>query len=548
MILRVAASNGDRVTMSQLSLHLLGAPRVEYGGRPVSFRLQKELALLIYLVEEPRPHTRMALATLLWPESDQGSALAALRRTLYQLKEDIGEPLLEVSMDAVKLRSDVDVWIDTQSFLAATHLCAGHAHPPDAPLATCVSAMDDAIGLFNDDFLAGFSLPDCPGFDEWQFFEREELRTEYLRVLALLIAYFEQVDNTERGIELARRWVNREPYHEPAHRALIRLYMMSGQPSAAKRQYEICRRIFADQLGALPSEETEYLYRMIGERPSNTLIHSPTRYALSGDAYLAYQTIGEGNVDVLNIGGFISHIEQLWEEPELARFYTQLGRLARIIVFDKRGVGLSDRIGAQPTIEQHVSDIQSIMSAAATSRVIIFAVSEGASVGIVTAVRYPEKVAGLVIYGGQAKGVRSEDYPWGLTSEQYGRWAEKLVKGWGGPVNLEYFTPTRAHDERFRQWWAQTQRLAASPGAIKAILDGIRDTDVRSLLPLVCVPTLVLHRRGDRGVPVESGRYLASHIPGARYVELPGDDHWWWVGDTQAIRDEIERFIRQSGR
>lgn len=534
--------------MGQLSLHLLGAPRVEYGGHPVSFRLQKELALLIYLAEEPRPHTRMALATLLWPESDQGHALAALRRTLYQLKEDIGAPVLEVSQDSVHLHPDVDVWVDTRQFLAATHMCAEHAHPPDAPMAACVATMDDATNLFKDNFLAGFSLPDCPDFDEWQFFEREELRAEYLRILALLIAYYEHIGTIERGIELARRWINLEPYHEPAHRALIRLYILSGQNAAAKRQFATCKRIFADQLGAQVSEETENLYRMIGEPSSIAPTHSPTRYALSGDAYLAYQMIGEGPVDILHIGGFISHIEQLWEEAELARFYMRLGRSARIIVYDRRGVGLSDRTGTQPTIEQHVADVQAIMHAVGTSRIVIFAVSEGASIGIMTAVKYPEQVAGLVIYGGQAKGVRSEDYPWGLTPEQYQRWADKLVKGWGGPINLEYFTPTRAQDERFRQWWAQTQRLAASPGAVKAILDGIRDTDVRSLLPQVRVPTLVLHRRGDRSVRVESGRYLASHIPGARYVELPGEDHWWWLGDTQALQDEIERFLQQKYR
>jgi pimeloyl-ACP methyl ester carboxylesterase len=260
---------------------------------------------------------------------------------------------------------------------------------------------------------------------------------------------------------------------------------------------------------------------------------------------LAYQTIGEGPIDLLHFGGFISHIEQLWEEPGLARFYQQLGQFARIIVYDKRGMGLSDRGSAPVTTAQHVADAQAVMRAAGASRVVLFAVSDGATLGITTAIQRPEQVAGLVLYGGQAKGVRSAEYPWGLTREQYQRWAEKLVKGWGGPINLEYFSPTRAHDGRFRQWWAQLQRLAASPGAVKAILEGICNADVRSELPRVQVPTLVLHRRGDRSVPVEAGRYLASHIPDARYVELAGDDHWWWIGDTQALLDEVGHFIRQ---
>ncbi|HKW23587.1 MAG TPA: alpha/beta fold hydrolase [Ktedonobacterales bacterium] len=531
--------------MSQISLYLFGPPRVEYAGRPISMRLQKELALLIYLAETSRAHTRMALATLFWPEMDQSAAFAALRRTLYQLKSDIGENLLYVTPRTVSLRQDVAVWRDTQRFLNVARQCTDHEHPPDAPLASCLTAMREAITLYTDDFLAGFSLPDCPMFDEWQFFAREELRAEYLRILALLTASYERLGDWERGAEMARLWLSREPDHEPAHRALIRLYAMGGHYAAARRQYELCRRMLAEHLGAEPDEETENLYRTIESPSFRTTTRPQTRYVRSGDAYLAYQTIGEGPIDLLHFGGFISHIEQLWEEPELARFYQHLGKFARIIVYDKRGMGLSDRVGAPVTPAQHVTDAQAVMEAAGATRVVVFAVSDGATLGITTAVLRPEQVAGLVLYGGQAKGVRSVEYPWGLTPEQYQRWAEKLVKGWGGPVNLEYFSPTRAHDERFRQWWAQIQRLAASPGAVKAILEGIRDADVRSELARIQVPTLVLHRRGDRSVPVEAGRYLASHIPKARYVELPGDDHWWWVGDAQALLDEVGHFIRQ---
>lgn len=532
-------------TMSQVLMYLLGSPQVEYNGRTISVRFQKELALLIYLAETPRAHTRMALATLFWPELDQSAALAALRRAIYQLKADVGEGLLEVTMQSVRIHPDTTIWSDTGQFRRAAHLCAEHAHPPNAPMASCLATMRDAVSLYQDDFLAGFSLPDCPAFDEWQFFEREGLRAEYLRVVALLTTNYEQCGDFERGIEMARLWLSREPEHEPAHRALIRLYAMSGQLAAAKRQYAACKRILAEHLGAEPSPETEDLYHSLELPSSHTSNRSHTRYARNGAVYLAYQTIGDGPVDLLHIGGFISHIEQLWEEPDLARFYTQLGSFARVIVYDKRGMGLSDRTGARVTMDQQVDDLQAIMRAVGASRVILFAVSDGASTGIRYAVSHPEHVAGLVIYGGQAKGVRSADYPWGLTPEQYQRWAEKLVRGWGEPVNLEYFTPTRAQDELFRQWWAQTQRLAASPGTVKRILEGIRDVDVRPLLPELDVPTLVLHRRGDRSVRVESGRYLASHIPQARYVELPGDDHWWWVGATQPLCDEIERFIWQ---
>jgi DNA-binding SARP family transcriptional activator/pimeloyl-ACP methyl ester carboxylesterase len=532
--------------MGRLALRLFGAPQVEFGGHPVSLRLQKELALLIYLAVTSRPHTRMTLATLLWPEQEQRSALAALRRVLYQLRVDVGdtgEDLLEVTPHLVCLRPDVERWLDTQQFTDATQLCAGHTHPPDAPHASCVATLDAAVRLYCDDFLAGFSLVDSPEFDEWQFFEREGLRAEYLRVLALLTTYYEQNGDYEQAIKTARLWIAREPYHEPAYRALIRLYALTGQHAAARRQYDACKRILAEQLGVQPHPETERLYQSLGVSSGSATPHPRTSYTRSGAVYLAYQTIGAGPVDLLNIGGFISHLEQVWEEPDLARFYGRLGEAARVIIYDKRGVGLSDRIGPPATVAQQVADAKAIIRATGSARVVVFAVSDGAAVAIPLAAQHSEQVSGLVIYGGQAKGVRSADYPWGLTPEQYQLWAEKLVKGWGGSINLEHFASTRSDDERLRLWWGQMQRLAASPGAVKAILEGIRDSDVRSLLQRIRVPTLVLHRRGDRSVPVESGRYLASHIPQARYVELPGDDHWWWVGDTRPLHDEIERFL-----
>jgi pimeloyl-ACP methyl ester carboxylesterase len=222
----------------------------------------------------------------------------------------------------------------------------------------------------------------------------------------------------------------------------------------------------------------------------------------------------------------------------------RLSTAAHVIIYDKRGVGLSDRIGSPATVEQQVADAEAIMRVARSEGVIILAVSDGTTVATHLAVRRPQQVAGLLIYDGQAKGVRSDDYPWGLTPEQYQRWADRLVRGWGGPINLEYFAPTHAQNERLRLWRAQMQRLVSSPSAVKIILEQMRDTDVSSLLEHIRVPTLVLHRRGYRCVPVESSQYLATHIPQAHYVELPEDDHWWRVGDTRPLHDEIERFIR----
>lgn len=532
--------------MERLSLRLFGAPQVECDGQPKALRFHKELALLIYLAGTRRLHTRLALATLFWPEQDEPSALSALRRALYQVKVDLGDGLLEVTRRTVRLSDKVEVQIDTYTFLEAAHACRKHAHPPQAPFDSCVALLEIAVRLYVDDFMAGFSLPDSPQFDEWQYFEREGLRAECLRILAMLTAYYERQQDYDHAIDMARRWLSREPYHEPAHRVLIRLYTLVGQPKAAARQYELCKQLLFEELGMAPHLETERLYQAIKDRSNDLVVRPETLYMRNGTTYLAYQTIGAGAVDLLFVGGFISHLEQLWEEPGFASFVQQLSTVARVILYDKRGVGLSDRVGTAPSLELQVGDALAIIHAARSPRVVILAVSDGAATAIQLAVQHPEHIAGLVIYGGQAKGVQSAEYPWGLTPTQYQRWMEKLVRGWGGPINLEYFAPSQAHDQRLRQWWAQTQRLASSPGAVRAILEGIRDADVRPLLHQIRIPTLILHRCGDRCVQVESGRYLASQISQARYVELSGDDHWWWVGDTHHLHEEIVRFIEQQ--
>ena len=361
----------------------------------------------------------------------------------------------------------------------------------------------------------------------------------------MLTAYYEHQQSYDRAIEMARRWLICDPYHEPAHRALIRLYALRGQYAEATRQYDLGKRLLFEQLGVQPQQETQRLYLAIKEGATDPTVRRKTRYAQSGGSYLAYQTIGSNDWDLHVIGGFISHLEQVWEEPDLVDFVDQLSRTARIIVYDKQGLGLSDRVGVTPSLEEHVADALAVAHAAGSVRRVVLAVSDGAPIGIQLAAEHPEQIAGLVIYGGQPTGVQSAEYPWGLTPAQYQRWIAKLVTGWGGPVNLEYFAPSRAQEPGLRQWWAQLQRQASSPGAVKAILEGMRDMDVRPLLHRIHVPTLVIHRRGDRCVPVEAGRFLAAHIPQAHYVELPGEDHWWWVGETEPLLDEINRFIVQ---
>jgi pimeloyl-ACP methyl ester carboxylesterase len=269
-----------------------------------------------------------------------------------------------------------------------------------------------------------------------------------------------------------------------------------------------------------------------------------TKYTQSADVSIAYQVVGAGPLDLLIVPGFISHVEQAWENPAYSRFLQRLASFSRLILFDKRGTGLSDRIAGVPTLEQRMDDVRAVMDATGSERAALFGISEGGPMSILFAATYPERVSALVLYGSIARGAWAPDYPWGTKfDERWENWLEGWRKGWGGPYALELWAPSVADDAHFRQWWSKYLRLGASPSAVINIFRMNAAIDVRDILPALHVPTLVLHRSGDRPISVEEGRHLAENIPGARFVELCGNDHLWWVGDSESIVNEIQEFL-----
>jgi pimeloyl-ACP methyl ester carboxylesterase/class 3 adenylate cyclase len=268
-----------------------------------------------------------------------------------------------------------------------------------------------------------------------------------------------------------------------------------------------------------------------------------TRFAQSGDATIAYQVLGQGPLDLVMVPGFVSHVEFAWEDPSYARFLQQLASFSRLILFDKRGTGLSDRITGIPTLEQRMDDVRAVMDAAGSQRAALFGVSEGGSMSVLFAATYPERTAALVLYGTIAKGWLVDDASGALTREQDEASDDKWRKGWGGPINIEYLAPSLADDEHFRQWWAKFLRFSAGPTTVINLLRMYAQIDVSAILPSIHIPALVLHRTADLAIEVEQGRYLAGHIPGAKLVELAGEDHFWWIGDSEAIVNEVAEFL-----
>ena len=270
-----------------------------------------------------------------------------------------------------------------------------------------------------------------------------------------------------------------------------------------------------------------------------------TRYARSGDVNIAYQVLGDGPLDLVYVAGWVSHLEYRWEDPGYAAFVERLASFSRVILFDKRGTGMSDRVPSAelPTLEQRMDDVRAVMDAVGSERAALLGVSEGGSMCMLFSATYPERTTALIVAGGYARRVSAPDYPFAESPQEYEAFIEQFARNWGGPVGLAVRAPSRIDDEAFVRWWSTYLRMSVSPGAAETLTRMNGQIDVRHVLPVIRVPTLIVHRAGDRAFSAEGARYMAERIPGARYVEVPGDDHLMFVGDQDSILDEVEEFL-----
>ncbi len=271
-----------------------------------------------------------------------------------------------------------------------------------------------------------------------------------------------------------------------------------------------------------------------------------TQYAKSGDASIAYQVVGDGPMDLVLVLGFATHLELQWEAAPLARFFERLSSFSRLIIFDKRGTGLSDPVAEVPTLEQRVDDVRAVMDAAGSERAALFGISEGGPMSVLSAATHPDRVSALVLYGAMGRTTEAPDYPWASPADALRESAAEFILPYWGQESegmIELFAPSLVGDPETHEFTARMERSAASPGMVQQIFEMFLDIDVRDILPTIHVPTLILHRHGDRVVNRRAGEHLAGQIPGARYVELPGIDHVPWAGDSDAVVGEIEEFL-----
>jgi class 3 adenylate cyclase len=270
-----------------------------------------------------------------------------------------------------------------------------------------------------------------------------------------------------------------------------------------------------------------------------------THYVKSDDVHIAYQVIGDGPLDLLFVPGFVSHIEATWQSHTRSSFFRRLASFSRLILFDKRGTGMSDRGSQIFTLEQRMHDVRAILDEVGSERAALFGVSEGGPMSLLYAATYPERTSALILYGSYAKRSWAPDYPVGWNNERWQRFLENIERNWGTPqgINIEMWAPSLASDPSAAERLASYFRTAASPGAAAAIMKMNSEIDVRHVLPTIRAPTLILHRVGDLVIEVDHARRMAQGIPGAQLIELPGTDHTFWVNDGGILLDHVEQFL-----
>jgi DNA-binding SARP family transcriptional activator/pimeloyl-ACP methyl ester carboxylesterase len=521
--------------MTHLSIRLFGGFHAELdSGPPLGIRRKKAQALLAYLALRPGlARSRDSLAALLWSGTTDQHARHNLRQTLFALRQVVAPDPFIVEGELIGLQANT-VEVDVAAFER------GVAQETR-------DALREATSLYRGELLDGFRVDEAP-FDDWLAAERQRLRELGLNALEKLLAMDLAASSPERAVETGLRLLALDPLRESAHRALMELYARQGRRTAALRQYQRCAESLRRELGVEPEAATTRRFREIQSEAPRVDAHQPvpiTRYVRSGDVNLAYQVIGDGPPDLVLVPGWVSNVECFWEEPRVARFLRRLASIGRLILFDKRGTGLSDRVPphALPTLEERMTDVRAVMDAVGSKRATLVGYSEGGTMCALFAAAHPERAAGLVMIGSYARRIWTPDHPWGPSPDDYARSIELIAREWGGPIGIEKRAPSAMNDERFSRWWARFLRMSASPGAAVALTEMNRDLDVRHVLPAVRVPTLVLHAVGDQVVDVHCGRYMAARIPHARYIELPSDDHLPWLADADAIGAEIERFV-----
>ena len=542
-----------------MEFRVLGPVEVIHGGQacPVGgARTRAVLAML--LLSANRVVAADRLAGELWPDLGPERAAANLQVRLTELRRALrsagaADRLVTRPPGYVLLVAAGELDVLRFEQLAA----AGRSALAGGDAAGAARLLDDALALWRGMALADLGDPLLAGTERARL-EDARLDAVESRMDALLACGRQQ----ETIGELEELTANNPLRERFWAQRLLALYRC-GRQADALRAYRELRAVLVEQLGIEPGPELRQLedrilhqdsrldYRPI--RPATEDENTPpvTRYVGSGGIHIAYQVLGAGQRDIVFVPGAMSHLDLLWEDPETAAFFRRLATLGRLILFDKRDTGLSDRASGDSPLEERMDDVRAVMGAASSREAVLFGYSEGAPMSILFAATYPERVTALILGAASARYPWAPDYPCGQGSEEmFDALNEIAAHRWGQGATIEWFLPSRASSAEARRLFARFERMAVSPSAFMRIVRMIRQIDVRAALPAIHVPTLVIQRLDDRMTPPCHGRYLASHIAGARYFEQRGDHSLRFAGsgDSDALIDEIEDFLTGAPR
>ncbi|AZO30935.1 MULTISPECIES: alpha/beta fold hydrolase [unclassified Mesorhizobium] len=527
-------------------LHLLGGFDFAGVGAAAPVFSRKARAMVAYLaLQAGHPQSREKLAALLWGVTGEAQARMSLRQAVSAIRKAMsvsGGGRFVTEGTSIALHLD-DFDFDVARFEALSTSSA----PQD---------LERALAVYRGDLLDGLGLREEP-FEDWLRVERERLRTMAVAALDRLIIHYTAANDPASSIRAATRLLAMEPLREDAHRVLMRSYAAQGRINLALKQYELCRDALQRDLRLMPEPETRNLHDELrarrGASPSR-LTHPasasgseparpPTHYVKSAGINIAYQVTGDGPIDLVYVPGWVSNLDLAWGSPRFAHVLNRLGTFSRLIRIDKRGTGLSDRGVGLPTLEMRMEDVRAVLDAVGSTRTVLFGSSEGGPMCMLFAATYPDRTAALVLNGTYARGGWAMDYPWARTVEQVQQDVDTVEREWGMAADMSNAAPSLTENVVEREWFAAYLRNSASPADAVALWRWATEIDVRDILPAIHVPTLVVHRTGDRWIKPEEGRYLATHIEGAKYLELAGRDHVIWGEDCDRLVDEIRSFV-----
>jgi pimeloyl-ACP methyl ester carboxylesterase/DNA-binding SARP family transcriptional activator len=526
----------------RINMRCLG-PR-DFGG------VKPKQLLEALLIQRGRPVAKDQLAEMIWGDSPPRKVAATIESYVSLLRSRLGEASGLIATETGGYRADAGgARVDLDEFDVLLREAAG------APPAERRRRLEAALAIATRDV-----LEDEP-YADWAMDLRGVYAERRLQATCDLAETCLALFDPRVAVELAERALVLDPLFERAHRVAILAHYALGEGDRALRGYERCRVTLLEELGTTPAPETAAAHAAIlrredpraliaelagpgGDVPAAPPGSTGTRYAHNGEVSIAYQTLGTGEPELVFVPGFVSHVEAAWEDPTYAGFMRRVAAERRLIIFDKRGTGLSDSVVEWPTFHERVEDMLAVMDAAGSERAVLFGVSEGGPMCALAAARHPERVAGLVIHSSFSRILVEAGNPWGWPSKFFEAYLAAFEETWTTGAGLEVINPSLGANQSYIRWFARYLRLGASPGMTRRLMRMNAEIDIEELLGEIRVPALILHRRDERWVRVENGRHLAERIPGARLVELPGADHQPWIGEVEPVHRALDEFVR----